>query len=130
MATKFNARVQTAAKAAGCWSCDKPFENFILCVPWTDELELLDEMTEGLHGEFARSVAWIDGAVAFARWEGFAVAWGTETFAVVAVSDAAPNELERALRAQLSSTAFASVTRPAVSGQAKTLGASMISGQC
>lgn len=114
--SKFNVRVRESARASSCWMYEKPFENFILCIPWKDELDLLDEMTEGLHGEYARSVAFRDGAVAFPRWEGFPVAWGTETFGVVAIKDATNDVLARTLRAQLTSLAFQSCTRDGVSG--------------
>jgi hypothetical protein len=115
--SEFNNRVRDAARAASCWKHERPFENFILCVPWIDELALLNEMTEGLHGEHARTVAYIDGAAAFSRWEGFPVAWGTETFGIVEIKNASSDVLTRVLRAQLALSAFRPLMRKDLSGE-------------
>jgi hypothetical protein len=101
MISTFNRRVETAAREANVWADEHHFANFVLCVPWADEFELLDEMTNGQHGERARSVAWTDGAVAFPRWEGFVVAWGAPSFGFVRIENADRTILERALRALL-----------------------------
>lgn len=111
MISMFNERVANAARVANVWADEHRFSNFVLCVPWVDECALLDEMTNGQHGEHARSIAWSDGAVAFSRWEGFVVAWGAPTFGFVRLENADRSIMERALRALLITSSGRTLTR-------------------
>lgn len=102
--------------SAGVWNSPAPYLHYVLKIPWSDEFALMDEMISGVHGEHVRSQAYLHGAVALPRWEGFVVAWGAAEFGFARIDQIDRDALERALRGLMMATTPQVLTREGVSG--------------